>query len=244
MFQGIQPVLVRHPWIPYVLPMFVYLLAGSLLGGDQADEPATFLAWTYPTRYTIQLALTVAAAVVAIPVLKRLWNGITVWGVVFGVVGVVLWVGLCEMNLEERFLVPIGLDRILPIGPRPSYNPLQALAESPATMITFVAIRFLGLALVIPVIEELFLRGFLLRAIDNPDFEGEPFGAATWKVWAVAAAYGVISHPETFAAIAWFSFITLLMVWTKRFWDCVLAHAVTNALLGAYVLKTGSWHLW
>jgi hypothetical protein len=33
------------------------------------------------------------------------------------------------------------------------------------------------------------------------------------------------------------------MTKTKNLWDCVVAHAVTNLLLGAYVLWSGHWEL-
>jgi len=47
----------------------------------------------------------------------------------------------------------------------------------------------------------------------------------------------VLSHPgEVFAAVAWFSLVTWLMVRTRNIWDCVVAHAVTNLLLGVYVV--------
>ena len=45
-------------------------------------------------------------------------------------------------------------------------------------------------------------------------------------------------------AVVWFAMITCLMVKTRNLWDCVVAHAVTNLLLGIYVMKTGAWALW
>ena len=38
--------------------------------------------------------------------------------------------------------------------------------------------------------------------------------------------------------------ITLLMLRTKRFWDCVVAHMVTNAILGIYIVWAQDWRLW
>jgi hypothetical protein len=55
----------------------------------------------------------------------------------------------------------------------------------------------------------------------------------------------MMMHPaELLAALVWFSLITWLMVRTKNIWDCVAAHAVTNLLLGMYVVARGAWHLW
>jgi hypothetical protein len=49
---------------------------------------------------------------------------------------------------------------------------------------------------------------------------------------------------EIFAAAAWFSLVTWLMIRTRNIWDCVAAHAVTNFLLGVYVVTQGQWQLW
>ena len=49
---------------------------------------------------------------------------------------------------------------------------------------------------------------------------------------------------EFLAAAAWFGMVTWLMVRTRNPWDCVLAHAVTNLLLGIYVVVWHEWALW
>jgi membrane protease YdiL (CAAX protease family) len=46
------------------------------------------------------------------------------------------------------------------------------------------------------------------------------------------------------AAIVWFSMVTWLYTRTHSIWDCVLAHATTNLLLGLYIVNTGAWELW
>ena len=61
----------------------------------------------------------------------------------------------------------------------------------------------------------------------------------------VATGVPMLMHPgELFAAAVWFSMVTWLMLRTKNIWDCVAAHAVTNLLLGIYVMTTGHWELW
>jgi hypothetical protein len=46
------------------------------------------------------------------------------------------------------------------------------------------------------------------------------------------------------AALVWFSLVSFLMVRTGKFWNCVLAHAITNGLLGIYVITFHQWQLW
>jgi hypothetical protein len=61
----------------------------------------------------------------------------------------------------------------------------------------------------------------------------------------LGTVFPMLMHPgELFAAAVWFSLVTGLMVYTKNIWDCVTAHAVTNFLLGVYVVKYGAWQLW
>ena len=37
--------------------------------------------------------------------------------------------------------------------------------------------------------------------------------------------------------------ITWLMLKTRSIWDCVVAHAATNLILGIYVVLSGTWRL-
>jgi membrane protease YdiL (CAAX protease family) len=54
----------------------------------------------------------------------------------------------------------------------------------------------------------------------------------------------MMTHPgELLAAAIWFSLVTWLMVRTKNIWDCVIAHAITNLLLGIYVVSFSRWQL-
>ena len=50
--------------------------------------------------------------------------------------------------------------------------------------------------------------------------------------------------PEAIAALVWFSLVSLLMIRTGKFWNCVIAHAVTNGLLGIYIQAFHRWELW
>jgi hypothetical protein len=158
---------------------------------------------------------------------------------------VVIWIVLCQLRLEARLLAPLGLDEILGFGKRPAYNPLEQLKDTPAWAYTFLAIRFVGLALVVPIIEEFFLRGFLMRFVMSDRWWEVPFGEATRAAILVGTLFPMLTHMgEIFAAAAWFSLVTWLMIRTRNIWDCVAAHAVTNFLLGVYVVTQGQWQLW
>jgi CAAX prenyl protease-like protein len=199
----------------------------------------------YPIAYTIKIALTVAAILFVLPGYRQFPFHVSPLALVVGVVGVVIWIALCRLQLEQKLLGPLGLDVLLGLGERPAYNPLEQLRDNPAWAYTFLAIRFLGLALIVPIVEEFFLRGFLMRFVITDRWWEVPFGDVTRTAIIVGTAVPMLMHPgELLAAAAWFSLVTWLMIRTRNIWDCVAAHAVTNLLLGVYVVTQGQWQLW
>jgi CAAX prenyl protease-like protein len=250
----------RYPWLTFILPFVVYMVVGSFepvapkpahVLPNGRTVPATNNNWfgleyrQYPIVYTVKIALTLAAIVFVLPGYRQFPFRISVLAIVFGITGVVLWIGICHLELESALLTPLGLEEFVGLGARPAFNPLAELAATPAWAYTFLAIRFLGLALIVPIIEEFFLRGFLMRFVIREDFSTVPFGTLTPAAAIIGTAVPMLMHPaELFAAAVWFSLITWLMWRTRNIWDCVAAHAVTNLLLGIYVVTQHQWQLW
>ena len=190
----------------------------------------------YPATYTIACLAALIGVLFALPVyLKKVPFRISPFAVTVGVVGVVLWVGIWWLNKHY------GPGHA---GSRAAFNPFVELADNPAWMWTFLGIRLLGMVIVIPIAEEFFLRGFLMRYCEDVDWDQIPIGEATWRGWAGILAYACLSHTETAAALVWFGMITWMYLKTKNIWDCVVAHSVTNGLLAVFVLATGTWALW
>ena len=198
--------------------------------------------------YTLRLVITIAVMLLLVGGYRQFFPfRVSLLAVGVGVVGIVVWVFFCRLDLEVKLFGPIPVvgDIFLGMGKRAAYNPLEALGDSLPWLIGFLIIRFVGLAVVVPVIEEFFLRGFLMRYVIDMYWEKVPFGRADRTSIIIGTVYGMLAHPaELFAAAAWFSLVTWLMLRTKNIWDCVTAHAVTNFLLGVYVLTTGHWELW
>jgi len=94
----------------------------------------------------------------------------------------------------------------------------------------------------VPLIEEFFLRGFAMRFAMADQWWEVPFGKVNGAALLVGVAVPMLMHPaELIAAAAGFSLVTWLMVRTRSLWDCVAAHAVTNLLLGVYVVGGDLW---
>jgi CAAX protease family protein len=109
-----------------------------------------------------------------------------------------------------------------------------------------LVLRLLRIAVVVPFVEEIFWRGFLLRYLIDEEFERVPFGTfSALSFWAVALAFGFShSSPDWPAAIVTGLLYNGVAYWTKSLSTCVLTHAVTNLLLGIWILETKQWGFW
>jgi CAAX prenyl protease-like protein len=238
----------KYPWLVFLLPFLVFAVVGSLEPTpDKPGGTAMGLAITYsqyPLIYALKIGLTIAAMIFVLPGYREFSFRISPLAVGVGVVGVVIWIGLCRLDLEHRYLQPllekIGLGGFIGSGTRAGFNPLEQLKDQPLWAWTFLAIRFLGLAMVVPIIEEFFLRGFVMRFVMEREWWKTPFGTVNRMAIVVGTLVPLCTHPgELLAAAVWFSMVTWLMLRTKNIWDCIAAHAVTNLLLGIYVVTIG-----
>ena len=233
---------------PYVLPLVVYMAAGSLAPphGEAAGGP---FGLTYPVSYAVKIAATAVAVAWACGVWFRehpLRVSPPAWGI--GVASTALWVGLAEAGRDlcrQEFMQPV-LSLTGEAGPqRPGFNPWEHFGDDVSAW-SFLAVRLLGLAALVPLIEEFFLRGFVVRYVMEPRWKSLPVGAVDAKGWAAALLVPLLYHPmsERLAALAWFGLVTWYVARTRRIWDAVAIHAATNLTLGVYVLATKSWYLW
>ncbi len=109
-----------------------------------------------------------------------------------------------------------------------------------------LALRLARAVIVVPLIEELFWRGFLLRYLVNPDFTKVPFGTMTRLSFTVVTVGFCLEHqmPDWPAALISGTLFNLVAFRTRSLLSCVLAHAVANLTLSAYVLWTRQWGFW
>jgi len=150
------------------------------------------------------------------------------------------------------FLVWIGPDLLFPHY-RQSWlfnNSLTAASRGPFDTAlrqdSFALVfRLLRAILIVPIVEELFWRGWLMRWLIDRDWMKVPLGtydrSAFWIVAVLfASEHGSYWEVGLIAGIAY----NWWMVRTKSLGACILAHAVTNGLLAAYVIGWGQWQYW
>ncbi len=107
-----------------------------------------------------------------------------------------------------------------------------------------IALRWIGAALIVPVMEELFWRAFLMRWIESPSFETVDPRRIGLKAIALSTFVFMLAHTLWLAAILAGLAYAWLYRRTGKLWCAVIAHAVTNGVLGIWVVKTGQWQFW
>jgi CAAX prenyl protease-like protein len=107
-----------------------------------------------------------------------------------------------------------------------------------------IAVRWIGAALLVPVMEELFWRSFLMRWIDNPNFDRVSPSEVTLKAIVLSTLVFMLAHTQWLGAIVAGLAYAWLYRYTRSLWAPILAHAVTNGVLGVWVVLNGQWQFW
>jgi CAAX prenyl protease-like protein len=151
------------------------------------------------------------------------------------------------------FALWIGPDVVFGPGYRHFWlfeNPItgKAAASIPANLkgsIWFLTLRTASCALLVPPLEELFWRGWLMRWFINPSFLKIPLGTYTaGAFWIVALLFAAEHGPYWEVGLATGIIYNWWILRTRNLADCIIAHAVTNGLLSIYVLNTGQFQYW
>ena len=221
------PMLSRAAWAR-ILPFLVYILfivVADLLGriGFAASE----LRWLY--------AVKIVAVVLTLLIFWRqytelhtlrlspIWAGMAV---LLGLIVFVLWI-----KLSSGWLL---------IGSPEGFDP-RTKGQIDWLM---VAVRIAGAALVVPVMEELFWRSFLMRWIDAGDFESVDPATVRWSSLAIVSVLFGFEHNLWFAGIVAGVAYGLLYMRQRTLWSAILAHAVTNGVLGVWIVRSANWTYW
>lgn len=172
------------------------------------------------------------------------------WALVAGVGVFILWVGF-ESD-AFRALAPRAAEwyeRYL-VGPLPGgfgqlREPMRSYPYLPArTGWTAFVIHMVGTSVVIAVAEEFFWRGFLYRWLCARDFRSMPLSRYDRSMFLVVAVLFGLEHAEWFAGVLAGLIYGTLVIRSGRIWPAVIAHGLTNFLLGIYVVRADAWWFW
>ena len=110
--------------------------------------------------------------------------------------------------------------------------------------ICMTVFRIGGAIVVVPIMEELFWRSFLVRYTINSDFRKVPLGFFTLQSFLITALLFGLEHNFIFAGMLAGAIYNIVLHRTRSLAQCILAHSVTNLSLAIYVLYTGKWYFW
>jgi CAAX prenyl protease-like protein len=223
---------------PRILPFAAYMAFVALAAGlawltDHGLLPSSGLhqweLWLYPIKTAIVATLLTVFWSRYDELKDGAWSNRThlVEALVLGLVVYVAWV-----RMDWGWATQGGTPR--------GYDPSDAGSSAPL----LIAIRLFGASLVVPVMEELFWRSFLIRYIDDSDYLTVRVGAFSARAGLITVVLFGVEHRLWLAGAMAGAAYTLLLHRTKRLWPCIMAHGTTNAALGLHVLLTGEWKWW
>ncbi|MDQ2867169.1 MAG: CAAX prenyl protease-related protein [Verrucomicrobiota bacterium] len=223
--------LTRRSLLGHVLPMFAFLgllglvsLCKNEHGGFWSAHPEF---WIYPGQTFVCLALLVWFR----DCYEEVWLP---GGIIFTFV-----------IASAVFLLWIAPQQFLHFAPRwDGFDPTAM--TTPVSYWTTLLLRFFRLVVIVPLVEEIFWRGFLLRFLINERFEAVPFGKFTWFSFLAVAICFCFSHsrPDWIGAFITGALYNLVAYRTRSLGSCVLAHALTNLFLGLWIMETRQWGFW
>lgn len=220
------PMLNRAAWrrvLPFLAYVF-FIFAGDML--ERMGVAPAGLLWLYPVK--------IAAVIVLLAVYWRHYeelgrgaSGRTVaLAAVAGALVLVLWI-----SLDAPWMI---------VGSASGYDPQAGGAiDWPLALV-----RLAGAALVVPVMEELFWRSFLMRWIESADFQSVDPSQLGAKSFVITIFLFGFEHNLWLAGMVAGAVYAWLYKRYRSLWAPIVAHAVTNGLLGVWVVATGNWSYW
>ncbi len=214
---------IRARVVPYVA-----ILVITSLFQDQLGEPARY--WIYFAKIIFG-ALCIWEMRTLVPEMKWAFSleavaaGILVWAI---------WVFLDPYYPKFELLVKMG---------KP-WNPFAQFGKSSGQAWFFFWVRTLGSAIVIPPIEEVFYRSFLYRYCIRTDFQNVPLNRFHPTSFIVISLFFGLVHFQWVGGVLCGLIFQALVIRKNRLGDAILAHAITNFLLGLWIYWKGDWQFW
>jgi CAAX prenyl protease-like protein len=222
----------RRQLIAHVLPMFLFL---ALLALAQWLSGYGSNVWFRQAKYWIY------------PVQTIVCGGLLFWFrdcYAFGQLRHVVFVLLIGAVV---FLLWISPQQFFGFPPRTvGFDPASPFGNHGALYWATIIMRFGRLVLVVPFMEEIFWRAFLLRFLIDERFKRVTFGRFSWCSFTIVTLAFAFSHsrPDWPAALVTGAVYNLVAYRTGSLDSCILAHATTNLLLGLWVVQTQQWGFW
>jgi len=166
---------------------------------------------------------------------------ISVEAIAVGVAVFVMWVGIDPYYPKlGELTAKVGLSKAA--GAEHSiWNPHLEFGRDSIAAWLFMAVRVLGMGLVVPPLEEVFYRSFLYRYIARPDFQSVPLARFFLGPFLFTSTIFGFEHSQWLAGVLCGFAYQALVIQKRRLGDAIVAHAITNLLLGVWVVRKEAW---
>jgi uncharacterized protein len=149
-----------------------------------------------------------------------------------GVAVLIMWIGI------DGLYTHIGDSDAKPLNPYVQFGEHSAFAN------IYIIGHILGMTLVVPPLEEVFFRSFLYRYFVRTDFLNLPFNRFHPTSFIVTSVIFGFEHHEWLSGILCGFAFQWLVISKNRLGDAITAHAITNLLLGLWIVARAAWHFW
>ncbi len=209
--------------IPFIFYIIVMVLSGFL-----ADLNMD-IRWIYAIRVvgTALILFFLRRQYIELVPQIRMSPSSLILAILTGAMVFILWV-----NLDQSWMI---------LGKAVGYDPRTSTGSLNYPMI---AMRLAGAVLVVPLMEELFWRSLLMRWIDRMEFMTILPSNVSFKAILISSLLFASEHTLWFAGLIAGLAYAWLYHKTQNLWTSIVAHAVTNGLLGAWVVYTSRWSYW
>ena len=218
----------RYPSFRYVAPFVLFLLTLGAVSHASLDPR-----WAEPLWVIVFLPICFYCWPRQIPVWPEHW----VASIVIGLGTFVLWIapevlipGYRDLPLFSNFIVENAHSSMPPATPHSLWT---------------LGWRTARASIIVPVVEELFWRGWMMRWLIDSRFERVKPGAyARFAFWMTALLFASEHGPYWDVGLVTGVIYNIWMIRSKSVADCVLSHAATNGALSAYVVLGGHFQYW
>ena len=203
---------ITRDWTAARILPFAAFMCASLLLSTFSENPDLW--------YVIKLIAMLAALAFFLPLYATInWRFDFSAAIVGGAIGVI-WIATAAAHNGGNDSLATALEA-LPAG----------------LLATWILTRMLGTIIAVPMVEELFFRGYILERLDN--------GRLLMRIVALAVSTGLFSvfHERwILAGIAGLAY-GLVYLRHRQLSDCISAHATSNLVIAFYALIVSDWSL-
>ena len=212
------------PMMARVAPYFIFIALTALQG--YFGEASKY--WFYFAKTIVGAWLIWAI----LPVVKEIRWTISLEAVLVGVGVIVLWIALDPYYPK---LMQTGSD---------TWNPHRVFGAGTTMAWFFVIARIVGSTLIVPPIEEAFFRSFVYRYVVKEKFEEVSLKYYHFVPLIVTSLLFAFIHREWLAGILCGLAYQWLVIRRGHLGDAITAHAISNLLLGLWVVYKDAWKFW